>query len=308
MPSSGPEDHVIKSEITRTGPDYGLVKLTPTVVDILKEYGPGAIAGSFPDHRPPPGIRFGIGDTVAVSIFEAAAGGLFIPAEAGVRPGNFVSLPNQNVDLNGFITVPYAGAVKANGRTPAEIQQDIVKAIGNRAIEPQVVVSLVTQNTSLVSVLGEVRTPARLTANAAGERVLDLIARAGGPAGPGWETWVTLERAGKRATVPFGALVYQPANNVWVHPGDTIYVYREPQVFLAFGASVGVGRKFSGRRRLRSRSICGRSTWRRRWPRRAAWLMGRRSPPVSMSTVVSHANSQNGWASTAPSSSDRWCP
>jgi len=245
MPSSGPEDHVIKSEITRSGPDYVLIKLTPTVVDILKEYGPGAIAGSFPDHRPPPGIRFGIGDTVAVSIFEAAAGGLFIPAEAGVRPGNFVALPNQNVDLNGNITVPYAGQVKANGRTPVEIQRDIVKAIGNRAIEPQVVVSLITQNTSLISVLGEVKTPARLTANAAGERILDLIARAGGLTGPGWESWVTLERGGKRATVPFGALMYQPANNVWIHPGDTIYVYREPQVFLDFGAFT-IGGNFGG--------------------------------------------------------------
>ena len=245
VPSSGPEDHVIKSEVTRSGPDYGLVKLTPTVVDILKEYGPGAIAGSFPDRRPPAGIKFGIGDVVAVSIFEAAAGGLFIPAEAGVRPGNFVALPNQSVDLNGFISVPYAGAVKASGRTPREIQQDIVKAIGNRAIEPQVVVSLITQNTSLISVLGEVKTPARLTANAAGERVLDLIARAGGLTGPGWESWVTLERGGKRATVPFGALMYQPANNIWVHPGDTIYVYREPQVFLAFGAFT-VGGNFGG--------------------------------------------------------------
>ncbi|WOH57354.1 polysaccharide biosynthesis/export family protein [Bradyrhizobium sp. BWC-3-1] len=237
MPMSGPEDHVIKSEHTKNGPEYGLVTLTPTVVDILKEYGPGAIAGSFPDNRPPPSIKFGIGDVVAVSIFEAAAGGLFIPAEAGVRPGNFVALPNQNVDSAGFITVPYAGAVKAAGRTPSEIQQDIVKAIGNRAIEPQVVVSLITQNTSLISVLGEVNAPTRLTANAAGERVLDVISRAGGPKGQGWETWVTLERHGKRATVPFGALVYTPANNVWVHPGDTIYVYREPQIFLAFGAS-----------------------------------------------------------------------
>lgn len=237
MPMSGPEDHVIKSEHTKNGPEYGLVTLTPTVVDILKEYGPGAIAGSFPDNRPPPSIKFGIGDVVAVSIFEAAAGGLFIPAEAGVRPGNFVALPNQNVDSAGFITVPYAGAVKAAGRTPSEIQQDIVKAIGNRAIEPQVVVSLITQNTSLISVLGEVNLPTRLTANAAGERVLDVISRAGGPKGQGWETWVTLERHGKRATVPFGALVYTPANNVWVHPGDTIYVYREPQIFLAFGAS-----------------------------------------------------------------------
>jgi len=239
MPMSGPEDHAIKSEITRSGPDYGLVKLTPTVVDILKEYGPGAIAGSFPDRRPPPGIKFGIGDTVAVSIFEAAAGGLFIPAEAGVRPGNFVALPNQNVDLNGYISVPYAGAVKANGRTPREVQQDIVKAIGNRAIEPQVVISLITQNTSLISVLGEVRTPARLTANAAGERILDLIARAGGLTGPGWESWVTLERAGKRATVPFGALVYQPANNVGFTPATPYMSIANRRYSSPLGRSVG---------------------------------------------------------------------
>lgn len=237
MPSSGPEDHVIKGEMTKAGPEYGLVKLTPTVVDILKEYGPGALAGTFPDKSPPRSIKFGIGDVVSVTIFEAAAGGLFIPAEAGVRPGNFVQIPNQNVDTAGNITVPYAGAVKAADRTPSEIQQDVVRAIGNRAIEPQVVVALITQNTSLISVLGEVNTPARLQANAAGERVLDVISRAGGPKGQGWETWVTLERKGKRATVPFGALVYQPDNNVWVHPGDTIYVYREPQIFLAFGAS-----------------------------------------------------------------------
>jgi len=236
MPSSGPQDVSIRSGQTESGPDYGLVKLSPAAVDILKEYGPGALAGSFPDKRPPPTIKFGIGDVVSVTIFEAAAGGLFIPSEAGVRPGNFVALPNQNVDYAGFLTVPYAGAIKAQGRTPREVQQDIVRAIGNRAIEPQVIVALITQNTSLISVLGEVNTPSRLQANAAGERVLDAITRAGGPRGQGYETWVTLERAGKRATVPFGALVYQPANNVWVHPGDTIYVYREPQVFLAFGA------------------------------------------------------------------------
>lgn len=237
MPSSGPQDFSIKSGQTVSGPDYGLVKLTPAAIDILREYGPGALAGTFPDKSRPKDITFGIGDVVSVTIFEAAAGGLFIPAEAGVRPGNFVQLPNQNVDTAGNISVPYAGAVKAAGRTPSEIQQDIVRVIGNRAIEPQVIVALITQNTSLISVLGEVNTPTRLTANAAGERVLDAIARAGGPKGQGFESWVTLERNGRRATVPFGALVYQPDNNVWVHPGDTIYVYREPQVFLAFGAA-----------------------------------------------------------------------
>ena len=45
-----------------------------------------------------------------------------------------------------------------------------------------------------------------------------------------------LERNGRRAVAPFGALVYEPANNIYVHPNDTIYLYREPQTFLAFGA------------------------------------------------------------------------
>ena len=46
-----------------------------------------------------------------------------------------------------------------------------------------------------------------------------------------------IEREGRRATAPFGALVYEPKNNIWVHPDDTIYLYREPQTFLAFGAT-----------------------------------------------------------------------
>ena len=95
--------------------------------------------------------------------------------------------------------MPYAGAVRALDRTPAEVQQSIVAALKNRAIEPQVVVALANQNTSLVSVLGEVNTPARLPVSAAGEKILDTITRAGGPKGQGFDTWVMLEREGKRA-------------------------------------------------------------------------------------------------------------
>ena len=32
-------------------------------------------------------------------------------------------------------------------------------------------------------------------------------------------------------------LVYEPANNIFVQPGDRVYVYREQQKFLAFGAT-----------------------------------------------------------------------
>jgi protein involved in polysaccharide export with SLBB domain len=68
--------------------------------------------------RPPPLITLGIGDVVSVTIFEREPGGLFVPSEPGARPGNFVTLPDQVVDNNGNITVPYAGTVRALGRTP----------------------------------------------------------------------------------------------------------------------------------------------------------------------------------------------
>ena len=199
------------------------------------------LANIFVDQRPPPSLRFGVGDVVSVSIFEAAAGGLFIPLEAGVRPGNFITLPNQRVDNRGNISVPYAGPIRAAGRTPTEVQQAIVDALKNRAIEPQAVVALFEQRTSLISVLGDVNAAVRFPVNAEGERVLDAITRAGGPRSQGFDEWVMLERNGRRATAPFGALVYEPSNNVWVHPNDTIYLYREPQTFVAFGAVAGSG-------------------------------------------------------------------
>lgn len=242
LPVSGPNAIDVNLGLTSTGPQYALVKLTPQTVKILGEFGPQSITALFGDRRPPPEIKFGIGDVVSVTIFEAAAGGLFIPIEAGVRPGNFVTLPNQPIDTKGKISVPYAGLVQAAGRTPAQVEADIVNSIKNRAIEPQAVVALVNQNTSLITVIGEVNTGGfntggRIPAMPAGERILDYITRAGGIKDQGQNTWVVLERNGRRAAVPFGALVYEPGNNVWAWPGDTIYVYQEPQTFLAFGAS-----------------------------------------------------------------------
>jgi polysaccharide biosynthesis/export protein len=241
MPVAGPESWDVRSQavdVTLSGNrlPYALVNLDPRVLALLANNTPG-FSGTFVDRRSPLQIKFGVGDTVSVTIFEAAAGGLFIPAEAGVRPGNFVQLPNQNIDVKGNITVPYAGSVRAVDRSPEEVQLSIVNALKNRAIEPQVVVALVTQNTSLMSVLGEVNQPARFPVSYAGEKILDSITRAGGPKGQGYDTWVMLERNGKRATVPFGALVYDPKNNIFSRPNDTIYLYREPQTFVAFGAS-----------------------------------------------------------------------
>ncbi|MBV9462488.1 MAG: polysaccharide export protein [Bradyrhizobium sp.] len=238
VPSSGPQGPDVLNQSEGGEPvhvPYALVELKADVVRILGQYTP-RLSTAFADRTPPKAYRFGIGDLVTVSIFEAAAGGLFT-SDAGVRAGNFVTLPNQAVDEQGNIAVPYAGSVPAKNRTPSEIQADIVSRLKDRALEPQVIVAVAQQNTSLISVLGDVHSAGRFPASPSGERVLDAITRAGGPGNQGYDMWVTLERRGHRATIPFGALLYEPANNIFVVPNDVIYLFNQPQTFVAFGAA-----------------------------------------------------------------------
>jgi polysaccharide biosynthesis/export protein len=237
MPVAGPESWDIRSGQADPGSlPYSLVRLTPRSVDVLAAHAP-RIAGAFVDRQGPQSIRFGVGDVLSITIFEAGAGGLFIPAETAVRSGNYVTLPNQEVDVQGNVSVPYAGSIRAQGRTAIELQAAIVDALKDIALKPQAVVSLVSQRASSFTVLGDVRGASRFPALPSGERILDAIARAGGLAFPGNESWVVFERDRRRVVIPFGAIVDVPANNIFVRPNDIIYVYREPQTFLAFGAS-----------------------------------------------------------------------
>src|SRR5271167_1611969 len=103
MPNNGPASYDVKSERAYE-PDslpYAVVRVTSQAEGIIAEFNP-RISGTFPDRRTPKELRFGIGDIVAVSIFESSSGGLFIPPEASVRPGNFIALPNQPVNTKGY--------------------------------------------------------------------------------------------------------------------------------------------------------------------------------------------------------------
>lgn len=243
LPLSGPRGEAIEREATVTigsaeqqSKPYCLVKVNEAVVDVAQRHRP-RLTGSFNAPRRKTGARIGVGDVVSVTLFEASAGGLFFPAEGGSRQGNFLPLPNQTVDDAGNISVPYAGSIRAAGRTVVDIQRAIVDALKGRALEPQAVVTVVDRRADLISVLGEVGLPVRFAASASGERMIDALARAGGIKTAGSESWVLHERAGRVQVVPFEAIIREPTNNIAIYPQDNIYVFREPQTFLAFGAT-----------------------------------------------------------------------
>ena len=217
---------------------FALVDLSGAMISALKDNSAMPMEASYGSDVPrSPAVKLGIGDIVQLTIFESQAGGLFIPAAASSSTGNYVTLPQQTVDQSGRIAVPYAGSVRVAGRSAAEVQHDIERRLAVKAIEPQVVLSLVSRRGAQVSVLGDVASAGTFPIDAGGSRILDMLSKAAGIKSTGYETEVTLQRVDRTATIAFDELVQTPAENVYVMPGDVIYVARRAISFLAFGAS-----------------------------------------------------------------------
>ncbi len=79
----------------RVGIDYALVDLSKNVLPYFSSPQPTSFKGFGGGRGGAPEIPLGYGDVVQVAIFEAQSGGLFIPSDAGSRPGNYISLPEQ---------------------------------------------------------------------------------------------------------------------------------------------------------------------------------------------------------------------
>ncbi len=218
--------------------DYVLVDINQPVLESLEYLKHESIHGTFgagPSQSAT--SRIGPGDIIQVAIFESAAGGLFVSADAGGRTGNFVSIPNLTVSRQGNVSIPYAGSIHAAGRSVTEVERDIERKLSGRAIEPQVSISFIEQNASMVSVVGDALNGAnRFKISGSGDRVLDIIAKSGGLRFPGYEVYVSLQRKGRKATIHFPRLVDSPDENIFVTPGDVIYAYRDQKKFIAVGA------------------------------------------------------------------------
>jgi polysaccharide export outer membrane protein len=181
-----------------------------------------------------------VGDSVVITIYEAAAGGLFSAAitdktvSAGSRTA---TIPEQIVSRDGTIQVPYAGRIKVAGLRPAQVEEEVVKSLSGKAIEPQAVVTISKNVSNTVTVSGEVTGGARIPLNPNGDRILGVIATAGGLRSPAADSFVRLTRGGRTVSVSYNAILAAPEENIFVRPGDVITVVREPQTFTAFGGT-----------------------------------------------------------------------
>ena len=249
--SSGPSANIVKSA---AGAPLGAADIK--IVDVNEAVARQVLADSravmFSEaigDAPPAGTIIGRGDILEVTVWEAPPAVLFganasfgasdsssvLASTAGVSQRT--ALPEMMVDSDGMIRIPFAGAIPAAGRTPRDIERTIVARLRGKAHDPQVAVRLVTNANATVTVVGDVTTNARVPLTPRGERLLDVIASAGGVKQPIGKTTIQVTRGNQVVTLPLETIIHDPAQNIRLRSDDIVTALYQPFSFTTLGAT-----------------------------------------------------------------------
>lgn len=183
----------------------------------------------------------GPGDVVDVTIWEAPPAMLFgaitLDPAAGPVTTRGVTFPEQMVTSDNTIAIPFAGRVSVRERTTQEIEREIVVRLYGKANQPQVLVRVIKNNSSNVTIVGEVNNSTLMALTPKGERLLDALATSGGVKQTTNRMAVQLSRANMTATMALHSIIQDPKQNILLKPGDVVTALYQPQTFSVLGAT-----------------------------------------------------------------------
>jgi polysaccharide export outer membrane protein len=100
-----------------------------------------------------------------------------------------------------------------------------------------VLVRIIKNNTSSVTVVGEVNSSNIMALTPKGERLLDAVASGGGLKQPLDRMAVQLSRGNTTVIMPINAVIRDPQQNIMLSPGDVVTALYQPQSFSVLGAT-----------------------------------------------------------------------
>lgn len=241
LPDVGPSAGDVSQQSTGDSqPRYEFIDLTTEIADLTRQGASDGFASRFGDHRMSAEPVIGVGDSISVTIWEASAGGLFsapMLSDKVSAGSNSAMIPEQVVGRDGAITVPYAGRIHVAGYTTRAVQGVIEKALDGKAIQPQVLVNVIRPLSNTVSVGGEVAQGSRVPLSVRGDRLMEVVDAAGGVRAPVNETFVELSRGMTTTRMALSRVISDPRENIYLRPGDVVTLVRDPQTFIAYGAT-----------------------------------------------------------------------
>ncbi len=249
MPASAPTALEVENANTAPFSQILVLDIDDAVVSALAAVRPEGFAGRFSGKAPAADLRIAVGDSLQISVIEQSAGLFSTSGAASGAPSTGGSLGATpflpiTVDRDGTINVPFAGSVRAAGLTVEAVRREIERRLADKAINPQVQVAVLggaAIGANSATVGGEVNHAAVIPLRPSGSRLLDVIAEAGGAHYPAYETTVRLTRGRREAAVSLQRIVDKSDENIFIYPGDDIYVSHEPKTFTVLGATTKVG-------------------------------------------------------------------
>ncbi|WP_427790685.1 polysaccharide biosynthesis/export family protein [Brevundimonas diminuta] len=243
LPRDGPSGRRVvegASSPERAG-DYAIVNLDFELSERLKAAPPPSFSSLALASSEAPTDVIGVGDTLAVSIFEPG-GGLFGGGSSMSASAGQQTLPPLVVNRDGQVPVPFAGNVSVQGLTPAQASAAVRRALIGKVANPQVIVTVAGNTSNAVTVLGEVRNPGRQPLSANHDRILDVLAAAGGSSRSIYDVNVQIQREGRTYVAPMSIVTTEFNENVRLQRGDQVNLVYKPRRFSSFGAFNAVAR------------------------------------------------------------------
>jgi len=242
--SEGPLAGAIDDDAGQSGAELGrrnvavfdVVDIDSRTARLVSDYVSSALNRRFGIGGSVGRVVIGVGDSLKVTIFEAGADGLFSTAQSKQASLDIVVQPD------GTAAIPYAGTVKFAGKTLEQARQAILAALATKAVEPDVIVTSTGTASRTVTVSGAVGRPSLVPLDLTGEKITQVIAKAGGPVTQPYETYVTLVRGNRTGTALLKSIIEHPTEDIYVQPGDQIFLVRDPRTFTLLGAVKGDGR------------------------------------------------------------------
>jgi polysaccharide export outer membrane protein len=186
------------------------------------------------------GDTIGAGDVVEISVWEAPPAMLFgvsVSALTGPSTSSVTNFPQQMVNRDGTINIPFAGKIACSGKTLQQIETEIAQQLDGKANQPQVLARVIQNNTSYVTIVGDVASSTRMPLTARGEKLLDALAAAGGVKQPVNKMTLQVTRGDKVQALPLDTIIRDPEQNITLQQGDVITALYQSQSFTVLGAT-----------------------------------------------------------------------
>ena len=247
LPSSGPTRHVVQREAGRTDAElpFTIKPLATSDIEHLNQ------RRQWPDRSrlinlgareaPTRTDVIRIGDSLTISIYEVGIT-LFSPqlgsasASTGTPSANERQLV-MTVREDGTIDLPYIGSLPAAGIYPEDLANTIRARLSRMSQSPAVNVAITESVANAVYIQGAIARPGRYRLSTAREKLLDLVALAGGATVPRENARLKFVREGFVAELPLDEIRLEDLSNVTLEPGDRIEIINAPRTFAVFGAN-----------------------------------------------------------------------